>query len=291
MKKLEKIGFIGVGVMGKSMVRNLMKAGFEVSVWARHKEKIADVLGEGALWCDTLAACAAGRDAVITIVGFPKDVEEVYFGAGGILESAGPDTVLIDMTTTSPALSRRIYAAAKEKGLSALDAPVSGGDTGARRGTLSIMAGGDRETFDACGLLFAAMGTNIVYQGGPGCGQHVKMANQIMVAGALAGVSEAFAYADAMGLDKRRMLQSVATGAAGSKQLELYGERILNHDYAPGFYVKHFVKDMTIASEAAEAEGLTLEVLDSVLSIFETLQKEGRGDDGTQCMVEYYTGA
>ena len=288
MKELKRIGFIGVGVMGKGMVRNLMKAGFEVSVWARHPEKVQDVVCEGAHWCDTLAECAAAQDAVLTIVGFPTDVEEVYFGPGGILESVQPGTLLVDMTTTRPQLSQRIARAAAEKGCSALDAPVSGGDAGARQGTLTIMVGGDRAAYDACLPLFKAMGNNIVYHGPAGSGQNVKMANQIMIAGALAGVCEAFAYADAMGLDKEKMLQSVATGSAASRQLELYGPRILKGDYAPGFFIKHFVKDMTIASEAAEENDLHLNVLEDVLDIFRTLQAEGYGEDGTQRMVDYY---
>ena len=288
MKELKRIGFIGVGVMGKGMVRNLMKAGFEVSVWARHPEKVQDVVREGAHWCDTLAECAAAQDAVLTIVGFPADVEEVYFGPGGILESVQPGTLLVDMTTTRPQLSQRIARAAAEKGCSALDAPVSGGDAGARQGTLTIMVGGDRAAYDACLPLFEAMGNNIVYHGPAGSGQNVKMANQIMIAGALAGVCEAFAYADAMGLDKEKMLQSVATGSAASRQLELYGPRILKGDYAPGFFIKHFVKDMTIASEAAEENELHLNVLEDVLDIFRTLQAEGYGEDGTQRMVDYY---
>ena len=288
LKELKRIGFIGVGVMGKGMVRNLMKAGFEVSVWARHPEKVQDVVREGAHWCDTLAECAAAQDAVLTIVGFPADVEEVYFGPGGILESVQPGTLLVDMTTTRPQLSQRIARAAAEKGCSALDAPVSGGDAGARQGTLTIMVGGDRAAYDACLPLFEAMGNNIVYHGPAGSGQNVKMANQIMIAGALAGVCEAFAYADAMGLDKEKMLQSVATGSAASRQLELYGPRILKGDYAPGFFIKHFVKDMTIASEAAEENELHLNVLEDVLDIFRTLQAEGYGEDGTQRMVDYY---
>ena len=288
LKELKRIGFIGVGVMGKGMVRNLMKAGFEVSVWARHPEKVQDVVREGAHWCDTLAECAAAQDAVLTIVGFPADVEEVYFGPGGILESVQPGTLLVDMTTTRPQLSQRIARAAAEKGCSALDAPVSGGDAGARQGTLTIMVGGDRAAYDTCLPLFVAMGNNIVYHGPAGSGQNVKMANQIMIAGALAGVCEAFAYADAMGLDKEKMLQSVATGSAASRQLELYGPRILKGDYAPGFFIKHFVKDMTIASEAAEENDLHLNVLEDVLDIFRTLQAEGYGEDGTQRMVDYY---
>ncbi len=288
MKEIRKIGFIGVGVMGRGMVSNLLKAGFEVSIWARDKQKVADTLAAGALWCDTLAQAAAGRDAVITIVGFPADVEQVYFAAGGILQSADSGSYLIDMTTTDPALSRRIFAAAAQRGCSALDAPVSGGDTGARQGTLAIMVGGEQAAFDACLPLFAAMGQNIVYQGPAGSGQNVKMANQIMIAGALAGVCEAFAYADAQGLDKQKMLRSVSTGAAASRQLDLYGPRILAGDYAPGFFIKHFVKDMGIAAAAADSHQLHLRVLDTVLDLFRTLEAEGYGQDGTQRLADYY---
>ena len=248
------------------------------------------MLADGARWTDSIAECVAGRDAVITIVGFPADVEEVYFAPGNILDSAKPGAYLIDMTTSKPALARRIHAAAAQKGLHALDAPVSGGDTGARLGTLSVMAGGDKADFDAVVPLFEAMGNNIVYHGPAGAGQDVKVTNQIMIAGALAGVSEAFAYARTMGLDTQKMLQSVATGAAGSRQLELYGKRIIDGDYAPGFFIKHFVKDMGIALEAAEGEELHLDVLETVNGIFETLLAQGHGEDGTQMMVEYYTG-
>ena len=188
---MKKIGFIGVGIMGKSMVRNLMKAGFEVSIYARTKAKVEDVLQEGALWCNSIGSCAAGKDAVITIVGFPKDVEEVYFAEGNILDSAAAGTYLIDMTTTSPQLAIRIYEKAKKNGQHALDAPVTGGDTGAKNGTLSILAGGEEQDFHACMPLFEAMGKTIVYEGSAGCGQHTKMANQIMIAGALSGVCEA----------------------------------------------------------------------------------------------------
>ncbi len=290
MSEIRTIGFIGVGVMGKGMVRNLLKAGFEVYIWARRPETVQDVLADGARWTDSIAACVAGRDAVITIVGFPADVEEVYFAPGNILDSAKSGAYLIDMTTSKPALARRIHAAAAQRGLHALDAPVSGGDTGARLGTLSVMVGGDEVDFEACRPVFAAMGNNIVHHGPAGAGQDVKVTNQIMIAGALSGVSEAFAYARTMGLDTGKMLQSVATGAAGSRQLELYGQRIIDGDYAPGFFIKHFVKDMGIALEAAEDSELHLEVLETVNGIFETLLAQGRGEDGTQMMVEYYTG-
>ena len=196
--------------MGKSMVRNLMKAGFEVSIYARTKAKVEDVLQEGALWCNSIGSCAAGKDAVITIVGFPKDVEEVYFAEGNILDSAAAGTYLIDMTTTSPQLAIRIYEKAKKNGQHALDAPVTGGDTGAKNGTLSILAGGEEQDFHACMPLFEAMGKTIVYEGSAGCGQHTKMANQIMIAGALSGVCEAFAYAQKAGLDMDKLYAKFA---------------------------------------------------------------------------------
>ena len=259
-----KIGFIGVGVMGGPMVLNLMKKGFDVSIYTRTKSKAEGVIAAGAHWCDTIADCAAGRDVVITIVGYPKDVEEVYFSEKGILNSADKGTVLIDMTTTSPRLSERIYAAAKEKGMTALDAPVSGGDVGAQKGTLAIMVGGDRDVFDKMHDVFAAMGTNIRYQGGAGCGQHTKMANQIAISGCVAAVCEAIAYAKRCGLDPQDMFDAISTGAAGSWQLTNNGQKIINGDYAPGFYVKHFIKDMNIALDEAQARDLDLTVLHMV---------------------------
>ena len=244
---MRKVGFIGVGIMGKSMVRNLMKAGFELHIYARNRAKVEDVIGEGALFHDSIAACVKGCEAVITIVGFPQDVEEVYFDEGGILESADAGAYLIDMTTTSPQISVKISKEGEEKGFHVLDAPVTGGDTGAKAGTLSILVGGKEEDFEACMPLFEAMGTNINYQGEAGCGQHAKLANQIMIAGTLTGVCEALSYAKAKGLDMPTLLKSVSTGAAGSKQLDTFGPKILEEDYAPGFFMKHFIKDMKLA--------------------------------------------
>ena len=195
---MRKVGFIGVGIMGKSMVRNLMKAGFELHIYARNRAKVEDVIGEGALFHDSIAACVKGCETVITIVGFPQDVEEVYFDEGGILESADAGAYLIDMTTTSPQISVKISKEGEEKGFHVLDAPVTGGDTGAKAGTLSILVGGKEEDFEACMPLFEAMGTNINYQGEAGCGQHAKLANQIMIAGTLTGVCEALSYAKAV---------------------------------------------------------------------------------------------
>ncbi len=283
-----KVGFIGVGIMGKSMVRNLMKAGFELHIYARNRAKVEDVIGEGALFHDSIAACVKGCEAVITIVGFPQDVEEVYFDEGGILESADAGAYLIDMTTTSPQISVKISKEGEEKGFHVLDAPVTGGDTGAKAGTLSILVGGKEEDFEACMPLFEAMGTNINYQGEAGCGQHAKLANQIMIAGTLTGVCEALSYAKAKGLDMPTLLKSVSTGAAGSKQLDTFGPKILEEDYAPGFFMKHFIKDMKLALVEANISGLSLEMLSLVLANYEELEAEGLGDLGTQALMKYY---
>ena len=287
---MKKIGFIGVGVMGKSMVRNLMKQGYEVSIYTRTKEKAEEVISEGAIWCDRIADCVKEKEAVITIVGYPKDVEEVYFGEDGIIAHAKEGAYLIDMTTTSPKLSEEIYEKAKAAGKKALDAPVSGGDTGAKNGTLSIMVGGDREDFDACYPIFEAMGTNILYEGAAGFGQHTKMANQIAIAGAVTGVAEAIAYGEATGLDVKTMLDSISAGAAGSWQMSNNGPKMISEDYAPGFFIKHYIKDMKIAVEEAKARGKQLGVLELVLQMYEKIGEMGMGDLGTQAIIEEYRG-
>ena len=285
---MKKIGFIGVGIMGKSMVRNLMKAGFELHIYARTRSKVEDVISEGAIFHETIADCVKDCDAVITIVGFPVDVEEVYFDKGNILDSAKEGAYLIDMTTTSPMLDQKIAEEGTKRGFHVLDAPVTGGDTGAKAGTLSILVGGSREDYEACIPLFKAMGTNINYQGAAGSGQHAKLANQIMIAGTLSGVCEALTYAKAKGLDLQTVLNSVSTGAAGSKQLDTFGPKILAGDYAPGFFMKHFIKDMKLALTEANMSGLSLEVLSLVLSNYEELAQEGLGDLGTQALIKYY---
>lgn len=285
---MKQIGFIGVGIMGKSMVRNLMKAGYELHIYARTKAKVEDVISEGAIFHDSIADCVKNREAVITIVGFPQDVEEVYFEQGNILDSAVSGAYLIDMTTTSPMLAEKIAEEGKKRGFHVLDAPVTGGDTGAKAGTLSILVGGEKEDYEACMPLFEAMGTNINYQGKSGCGQHAKLANQIMIAGTLSGVCEALTYAKAKGLDLNTVLNSVSTGAAGSKQLDAFGPKILAGDYAPGFFMKHFIKDMTLALTEANRSNLSLDVLSQVLANYELLQSEGYGDLGTQALIKYY---
>lgn len=285
---MNSIGFIGVGVMGRSMVKNLLKAGYEVAIYSRTRSKLEDFLKENNVtWCDSAAQCASGRDAVITMVGYPKDVEQVYFGQEGIIAAAQPGTYLIDMTTTDPKLSVRIYEEGTASGLHTLDAPVSGGDTGAKNGTLSIMVGGQEDDFKACLPLFEAMGKQIVYEGPAGAGQHTKMANQIAIAGTIAGVSEALAYAERAGLDTRKMLDSISKGAAGSWQMENLMPKMMREDYAPGFFLKHFIKDMKIA----QGQGFgSLPVLERVCTMYGDLEAEGLGDLGTQALIRYYRG-
>ena len=245
---MKTVGFIGVGVMGRSMVRNLLGAGYEVAVYSRTKAKLTDFLAENEVrWCDSVAECAKGRDAVITMVGYPKDVEQVYFGGEGILAAAKAGAYLIDMTTTDPKLAVRISQEGKQRGLRVLDAPVSGGDTGAKNGTLSIMVGGAEADYKACLPLFEAMGKQVVYEGPAGAGQHTKMANQIAISGTIAGVCEALAYAEHAGLEPDKLLASISKGAAGSWQMENLMPKMVKEDYAPGFFLKHFIKDMKIA--------------------------------------------
>lgn len=281
---MKKIAFIGTGVMGKSMVMNLMKKGFEVTIYARSKQKVEDLISSGAIFCETIESCVKNKDAIITIVGYPKDVEEVYFSQKGIINSASKNSYLIDMTTTSPNLSVQIYNSAKEKGLKALDAPVSGGDMGAKNGTLSIMVGGDKEDFEACKEIFQAMGATILHEGKAGNGQHTKMANQIAIAGLMAGISEAIAYGKKTGLDIETMIKSISNGSAQSFHMTNSAPKMNKRDFSAGFYIKHVVKDLRIANE--EVSGL--KVLKDVLEMYETLEKNGDGELGTQALCKYY---
>ena len=285
---MKKIGFIGIGVMGGPMALNLMRAGYELTVYSRTRAKCEAVLSAGARWADSPAACAEGQDAVLTMVGFPKDVEQVYFGQSGIFASVRPGMLLIDLTTTSPKLSKRIFEEAKKRGVDVLDAPVSGGDTGAKAGTLAIMVGGEEAAFERARPILEAMGKNVVYEGPAGSGQHTKMANQIAIAGAVSGVCEAIAYGRAEGLDLERMLATISTGAAGSWQMTGNGPKMISGDFAPGFYIKHFIKDMRIAGEEAQDAGLSLAMLDRVLAMYRELDAQGLGDLGTQALIRYY---
>ena len=283
-----RIGFIGVGVMGNGMVKNLLSHGYAVNAYTRTRAKALEALDAGAEWRESVSDCVRDADAVITMVGFPPDVEEVYFGEKGILANARPGTLVIDMTTTSPRLAQRIYTEAADRGLSALDAPVSGGDTGARAGTLAIMVGGDREAFERAVPIFEAMGKSIRYMGAAGSGQHTKMANQIAIAGTLAGVCEAIAYARAAGLDVDEVISTISGGAASSWQLANNGPKSAHGDFAPGFFIKHFIKDMTLADGEARARDLPMPVLEKVLAMFRALEAQGYGDEGTQALIRAY---
>ena len=288
MADLKTIGFIGTGIMGASMAGHLMDAGYDVTVYNRTKERAEGLLARGAKWAENAGACAEGKDVVISIVGYPKDVEETYFGENGVLKHAKKGAYLVDMTTSAPSLAVRIYERAKELGLHALDAPVTGGDTGAKAGTLTILAGGDEADFEAVKPVFEAMGKNIVYEGKAGNGQHVKMCNQIAISGALAGACEAISYAKAAGLDLEKMLATISTGAAGSFQLSNVAKKGMEGDFAPGFMMKHFVKDMKLADEEAKSNGVDLEVLEHVLKICHELEVSGYADEGTQSLLKHY---
>ena len=285
---MKKIGWIGTGIMGAAMAFNLQKAGYELYIYNRTKEKAAALLANGAHWCETPGECAAHAEAVITMVGYPRDVREVYLGHDGIFHHARKGTYVIDMTTSSPALAEEIYAEAVRRGIHALDAPVTGGDVGAKAGTLTILAGGEKVDFEAVRPIFQVMDEKIFLMGPAGAGQKTKLCNQIAVAGALAGACEAIAYAKLSGLDEECVLHALSTGAAGSFQMSNVAARGMKGDYAPGFMIKHFVKDMSLGEEAAADCGGRLEVLEQILKEYRELEKRGLGEDGTQSLLKYY---
>jgi 3-hydroxyisobutyrate dehydrogenase len=275
--------------MGKSMAGHLLKAGYSMSVYNRTKSKASDLVDSGAEWRDTPGDVAKDSDVVITIVGFPKDVESVYFGSDGILANAKPGSYIIDMTTSQPELAIRIYDEAKQKDVKSLDAPVSGGDTGAKEAKLSIMVGGDEDAFNEVKPLFDLMGKNVVYQGDAGSGQHTKMCNQIAIAAGMLGVCEAIAYARAAGLDPDTVLKSIESGAAGSWSLSNLAPRMIAGNFDPGFYVKHFIKDMTIASGSADNLNVETPGLDLAKKMYQELESQGGGDFGTQALYKLYS--
>ncbi len=284
----DNIGFIGIGVMGSSMAAHLLKTGYKVHAHTRTKEKAQVLIDSGAIWEDSSGLLARNCKVIFTMVGYPADVESIYFGPKGIIENAAAGSYLVDFTTSRPDLAARIAAAARVKGLSALDAPVSGGDVGARKGTLTIMVGGEKADFDAVEPLLKLLGATIVLQGGPGSGQHTKMANQIAIAGSLAGAVEAIMYAKGAGLDPRTVLSSIGSGSAGSWQLNNMVPRMLDGDFEPGFYVKHFLKDLRIALDSAKAMKLDLPLLSLAEKLFESMQDEGFGDKGTHALYLLY---
>ena len=282
------VGFIGLGIMGASMAGHLLRGGHPLHVYNRTPSRAEPLLAAGAHWHDSPGAVAAAADVVITMVGTPDDVEAIYLGSDGIVAKARQGAILIDMTTSSPALAERIAAAAAARGLRALDAPVSGGDVGAREAKLSIMVGGDEEAFHRAQPILALMGTKIVRQGGPGAGQHTKLCNQIVIASTMLGVCEGLAYAQRSGLDAPTVLESIGGGAAGSFLLNNLGPRILRGDFAPGFMIDHLVKDLRIAHGESERLALDLPGLTLALRQYEALAEAGEGRSGTQALYKRY---
>ena len=282
------IAFVGTGVMGTPMAGHLMDAGYSVVVFNRTRSRADDLIARGALWAETPGAAAAAADVVITMVGYPADVEAVYLGEDGIIASARPGALLIDMTTSSPLLAEKVAAAASAQGLRALDAPVSGGDVGAKNAKLTIMVGGKAEDFSAAEPILRVMGANVVLQGGPGAGQHTKMANQVAIAGCMLATVESLAYAQHAGLDPRAVLESIGAGSAASWSLANLAPRILDGNFVPGFFVKHFVKDMRIAMSSAEEMGLDLPGLACAKRLYELLEASGGENLGTQALWLLY---
>jgi 3-hydroxyisobutyrate dehydrogenase len=279
-----RVGFIGTGVMGQAMCGHIVKAGYATTVYSRTKSKGQPLLDAGAAWADSPRGVAERSDVLFAIVGYPSDVREVFLGPAGALGGAKPGAVLVDMTTSEPSLAVEIAAAAQAKGVAALDAPVSGGDVGAKNATLSIMVGGDADALQAVRPLLECMGKTIVHQGPAGAGQHTKMVNQILIASALNGVCEALLYAKKAGLDAKTVLQSVGGGAAASWQLNNLGPRIIDRNFEPGFYAEHFVKDMNIALAEARQMQLAMPGLGLTGQLFNALQAHGMGRKGTHAL-------
>ena len=279
------IGWIGTGVMGSSMCGHLLTAGYRVTVHSRTRSKAQSLLDRGAQWAESPHEVAAASDVLFTMVGFPQDVRAVYFNETGVLAGARAGMVLIDMTTTQPSLSRDIAAAASAKGLSAIDAPVSGGDVGAKNASLSIMIGGDATSVQAMMPLFELLGKKIVHQGGSGAGQQAKLCNQIVIAGTMVGVCESLLYGHKAGLDLNRMLESIRGGAAACWTLDNLAQKILQRNFDPGFFVEHFIKDMGMALEEAKRMGLVLPGLTLAHQLYQTVQTLGHGRSGTHALI------
>ncbi|MEY3459061.1 MAG: 2-hydroxy-3-oxopropionate reductase [Planctomycetota bacterium] len=280
-----RIGWIGTGVMGASMCGHLIAAGYSATVYSRTKDKAAPLLDRGAQWADSPAAVAAASDVVFSIVGYPADVREVLLGKSGALSAAKPGTVLVDMTTSQPSLAVEIFEAAGVRQVHSIDAPVSGGDIGARNATLSIMIGGDRQVVDALQPLWQTIGKTIVYQGPAGSGQHTKMVNQTLIAAGMVGVCEALLYGYKAGLDLTTVLQSVASGAAGSWSLSNLGPRIIANNFDPGFYVEHIIKDLGLVLEESRRMGLFMPGLALAEQLYQAVRAQGYGRCGTQSLI------
>jgi 3-hydroxyisobutyrate dehydrogenase len=280
-----RIGWIGTGVMGRSMCGHLVDKGFRAAVFTRTREKAQALLDKGAVWGETPRDVARQSDVVFAIVGFPNDVREVFLGESGALAGSKSGDILVDMTTSEPSLAKEIAEAARARGVAALDAPVSGGDVGARNATLSIMIGGETEAVNAVMPCFEAMGKTIRHHGPPGAGQHAKMVNQILISTMMIGVCEGLLYAYRAGLDPTKVIESVGSGAAGSWSINNLGPRIIRRDFEPGFFVEHFVKDMGIALVEAKKMGLSLPGLALAEQLYRAVQAQGFGRKGTQALM------
>ena len=281
---MTKIGWIGTGVMGASMAGHLQKAGHDMAVFTRSKKKAQALLDNGATWYDSPAQVASSSEIVFSIVGHPEDVQDIFLGSRGILHENATCKIVVDMTTSQPSLARTLYEEAAKLGIESLDAPVSGGDVGAKEAKLAIMVGGKRDVYDTVLPLFEIMGKNISYMGDAGSGQHTKMVNQILVAGTMIGVCEALLYAHRQGLDMQQVIDIVETGAAGSWSLSNLGPRIVKGNFDPGFFVEHFIKDMGIALKEAEAVGLALPGLSLVQQLYLAVKAQGHGRSGTHAL-------
>ncbi|MBC1500547.1 NAD(P)-dependent oxidoreductase [Listeria weihenstephanensis] len=285
---MKKIGFVGVGVMGASMVLNLMKEDYEVHIYTRTKSKADAVIEAGAIWHETPQELAPNVDVLITMVGYPTDVEQLYLAEDGFLKTLRSGNIVIDMTTSSPNLAKQISEEGKKAGIAVLDAPVSGGDIGAKNGTLTIMVGGEEKDFSEVEPILKAMGQSVILQGAAGSGQHTKMVNQIAIASNMVGITEAIVYAKKAGLDPEKVLASISGGSAGSWSLSNLTPRVLKGDFSPGFFIKHFVKDMRIALDEAKKMNLELPGLVLAESMYQQLEEAGFGDNGTQALIKFY---
>lgn len=285
---MEKIGFIGTGVMGASVVSHLLEKGYHVSVYNRTKSKADGLVEKGAVWCDSPKEIADVSDVIFTMVGYPADVKETYYGERGIFKSKIEGKVVVDMTTSTPSLAADIYEEAKKHQANSLDAPVSGGDLGAQNGTLTTMVGGDQDVYEKIAPIFDVFSSKVNLQGGAGSGQHTKMANQIMIAGTMTGMTELLVYAKAANLNLEKVLDTVGGGSAANWSLTNYAPRILKEDYTPGFFVKHFLKDLNIALDEADKMGINLPATTEARNLYQALVEAGFENDGTQALIKLW---
>jgi len=283
-----KLGFIGTGVMGNAMAGHLLAAGNELYVYNRTKEKAKRLIENGATWCDDVATVAKQADIIFTIIGMPADVEQVYLSDDGLINQVKAGTILVDMTTSQPELAKKIYDAGSQKGISCIDAPVTGGDVGAKNATLTIFLGGDEAICTKLMPYFEIMGNHITYLGGAGSGQHGKMANQVAISGAAIGMVESLTYAKAAGIDLNKIQAAISTGSGGSWQMTNMAPRAISGNFDPGFFIKHYIKDMLIAVAEAKANGISLPGLELVLTQYEKLQAQGLDELGTQGLYKLY---